>query len=110
MGDFAHCHCVDTRDKIYGLLGLVERKERIEVDYGETPSSVYWRALDVIGRSYFPAGEERRAALLQVGLELGVTGHEECTETSVEYFRKHFGKTPQEMFGELTSAGAEVGG
>jgi hypothetical protein len=41
----------DPRDKIYGLLGLVEEHERPEADYNKTVAEVYVDALEIIWKS-----------------------------------------------------------
>jgi hypothetical protein len=39
--DFAAQACEDPRDKIYGLQGLVDPKDRLVVDYSKSPQEVY---------------------------------------------------------------------
>lgn len=38
---FAGHECEDPRDKVYGLLGIVNEKQRIEVDYKKPAAEVY---------------------------------------------------------------------
>jgi hypothetical protein len=44
--NFARMQCVDPRKKIYGLLGLVDERERPELDYGKSLYEVY---IDAVG-------------------------------------------------------------
>jgi hypothetical protein len=34
--NFSHLDCGDTRDRIYGLLGIVQEQDRVTVDYSKT--------------------------------------------------------------------------
>ncbi len=42
---FSHGQCQDTRDRVFGLMGLVEEKDRIPIDYRKSKNEVF---LDVI--------------------------------------------------------------
>ncbi|CAH0043759.1 unnamed protein product [Clonostachys solani] len=41
LARFRHTHCLDPRDKIFGLLGLVTDHKDIKVDYEKPPAQVY---------------------------------------------------------------------
>lgn len=40
--------CADPRDKVYGLMGIVEEDERLDVDYEKAPRGVLLDAIEVI--------------------------------------------------------------
>jgi len=44
LARFKNAQATDDRDKIYGLLGLVSEKERVDVDYGKTKAQVFTEA------------------------------------------------------------------
>jgi hypothetical protein len=48
LSKFSKGFCVDPRDRVYGLLGLVRLAEQIDVDYGKSPQQVLMDAILVI--------------------------------------------------------------
>ena len=48
---FSSNHCTNPRDKIFGLLGIVDPAERVEVNYNLSVREVFYSALDVALRS-----------------------------------------------------------
>lgn len=57
---FAHLECTDTRDRLYGLLGILHERSRarIDVDYREDVSYAYYQALKVgLQELYFERGD-----------------------------------------------------
>jgi len=51
--------CLDPRDKIFGLLGIVRREERIEIDYEMTPNQIFHAVAKVTVRYENRAPRER---------------------------------------------------
>jgi hypothetical protein len=51
LGVYAECEASDVRDKVFGLLGLVDAKASISVDYSNTPEELYFRVLHKVFES-----------------------------------------------------------
>ena len=45
MHKFGDFKCFDLRDRVYGLLGLLETSEPLRIDYGESCVSLFWRVI-----------------------------------------------------------------
>jgi hypothetical protein len=52
---YAGMDCHDPRDKVYGLLGLVKKSERPEIDYNKSIQQVYLDVVEIVGTSRSPA-------------------------------------------------------
>jgi hypothetical protein len=48
INNFGQNDCGDPRDKVYGLMGIVHKEDRLVVDYGKTVCDVY---IDVVKKS-----------------------------------------------------------
>jgi hypothetical protein len=67
---------------VYGLLGFVNQKQRINVDYSKTAAEVFWDAV-----AAFQAFKlEEPARIIELGRSMGVTGKEEmCQGLALEF-------------------------
>jgi hypothetical protein len=70
---FFTLNCEDLRDKIYGLLAVVETRHEITVDYSKSAPLVYWDAMAAL--NYDDHGDP--SWVLRLGMAMGVTGSEE---------------------------------
>lgn len=92
---FSAQKCRDPRDKVYGLMGIVHEKERIEIDYNKEAPEVYWDAIAGLRTTKLKDPER----IIELGREMGVTGGEEIGEEVTEKFRSLFGgRSPREVF------------
>lgn len=92
---FSAQNCHDPRDKVYGLMGVVHKKERIEIDYNKGAPEIYWDAIAGL-RTRELRDPDR---IIQLGREMNVTGEEEFEEGVLERFLSLFGgKHPREVF------------
>jgi hypothetical protein len=95
--------CSDPRDKIFGLLGMIEPSRRIAVDYSQPPHAIFWQAMDsflILGRPNLGDPKNRRPIargrwwIQRVARDMGVTGREEIQigETARQNIIDIFGK------------------
>ena len=63
---FAHTQCRDVRDRIFGLLGLVEMGEDFPVDYSMTKVDLFRYTLEFCGRATKVAAARELARLLDL--------------------------------------------
>lgn len=85
---FAGHECADPRDKVYGLMGIVDKMERIEVDYGKSAAEVYWDAV----AAFKTKALKEPARIIELGRAMGATGREEsCKGLALENFQLLFG-------------------
>jgi hypothetical protein len=85
VDQYAEMECYDPRDKVYGLLGLVDVGQRPEVDYSKALHEVYFDVIDIICKrpgdaplkqhsqfaSFHP---KRRAQYLRFARDIGLHG------------------------------------
>jgi hypothetical protein len=93
---FGHRNCKDSRDKIYGLLGL-SHTNSIEVNYQRSPASVCWSAW-----AAYPSAIGLKINLeemVSIGRMTRVTGREtECSAIAGRRFSEAFNIHPSEAF------------
>ena len=76
LRQFAHSQCRDIRDRIFGLLGLVEQGEDFPVDYNMTKLDLFTYTMNFCGRATNLAIARNLARLLKLNeneLELSVS-------------------------------------
>lgn len=87
--------CHDSRDKVYGLMGIVHEKERIEIDYNKNAPVIYWDAIAGLRAKELKDPDR----IMELGREMGVTDEEDIKEEVAEKFRFLFGgKDPKTVF------------
>jgi hypothetical protein len=89
LGLFCGNHCGDPRDKVYGMMGLVEKSQCLQIDYSKSTHEVYsdviltfvnqankYQLPNARVPSYTPGLREYRATSLRLGKEMGFTSSE----------------------------------
>jgi hypothetical protein len=73
---YADCGCLDPRDKVFGLLGIVVPEQRLRVDYDLGPLAVFELAVGVMLRHDAAAGTEvnknLRIVIAMLARDMGV--------------------------------------
>jgi heterokaryon incompatibility protein (HET) len=87
---FVFLQSTDPKDRIYGFMGLVKERERLDVDYSKTVQEVFLEAAVVMLNKSAPGIRDPRAMhIASVGLAMGVVSgqpitYDELTELSSE--------------------------
>ena len=75
LGTFGGLQTSDKRDIVYGLLGIVNERERLIIDYDKTPQLVFWDAMDLI-HSNVEISTDHWMLFFDLGLRMNVPGVE----------------------------------
>ena len=79
LRQFAHSQCRDTRDRVFGLLGLVEQGEGFPVDYNMAKSDLFTYTLNFCGAAAELATARKLARMLEL------TAHELDAQDMPDY-------------------------
>jgi hypothetical protein len=75
LDKFSDCHCLEPRDKIYALLGLVPEGDKIPVDYTKPVHETFIDAVKILHKRHLPlrkGGEPCATILLKLAKNMGL--------------------------------------
>jgi hypothetical protein len=97
----AKLNCRDSIDYVYGLQALLPEADQIRVDYSIGSGDLFWKVF--VGFTVYPADADTKAAIIQFGRKMNVTGREVVCKKGTgslgrARFRSMFGRDPEEIF------------
>jgi len=75
LSSFNSMECEDARDKVYGLLSLIHKKDRVTVDYSRPSALVFWDLVAILVRNASGTMLVNKW-LIPLGISMRVKGYE----------------------------------
>jgi hypothetical protein len=97
-------HCSNPRDKVYSLLGLVEKEEVLVVDYVKSVSEVYVDAVRVFANTDYGKGDHAESGLEFVGTSYKLATSMGLSREQLRYLARHFAEKVVSKPNEISDA------